>query len=131
MKFTKQISFFFLSIIVVIMAHSMIPHHHHYDIIYSDMEDLCENPGSHDEDQTKAPFHCHAFNGLIFEENGGYVHKISQLKLNIPSEYLFLEFDVPVNGETGIKINLPVHPVLDWPDMHCGGPSFRGPPALL
>ncbi len=128
MNIQRRIAYFFIMIIGMIMLHNVIPHPHYFEIISSHPDDPLCNETDNDAPQN-VPFHCHAFNGLLFEENNPGIQKIVRVQVKRITETAESDVEsiqefppcLSPQPEPGNGVHLHV-----FPDAF----SLRGPPTM-
>lgn len=80
MKLHRYITGLLLLCFSAFLGHNLVPHHHHSEVYHSPIATDCPfEHGDHQEhdhqhDASEHPLHCHAFNDVVFEKNGHYIH---------------------------------------------------------
>jgi hypothetical protein len=141
MKAYRHIAITLLICFSVFLGHDLVPHHHHSEVFHSPLTTNCpfehgdQPKHNHDADtdhhaDTDAeanPFHCHAFNDVVFEKYRVPVNKrgTGQVQSIVVSS-LILTPEVPLVGTSSsfTLFKLPCRSIKGT-----GTRGLRGPPA--
>ena len=138
MKSHRHISILLTLCFAVFLGHNLVPHHHHSEVVPVPMSSNCpvdhedyhrDQNGDHHEGDSETghhPFHCHAFNDVVFDKyTPPQIEPCSrevQYLIN-PVSFTNLEPSVTVKTNRYICLKIP-----DFTRVCFGAISLRAPP---
>lgn len=139
MKVNRYIAGLLLLCFSAFLGHSLVPHHHHSEVFHSPIATDCpfehgdhqghEHDSDVNADAHEHPFHCHAFNDVVFEKFNSFVNKplTSQLlAIAVSQQTLALEEPQILTSSPFIFLKLPCKSHTDL-----GTRALRAPPSFV
>ena len=139
MKVNRYIAGLILLCFSAFLGHNLVPHHHHSEVLHSPIATDCPfEHGDHqghdhdsdvDTDAHEHPFHCHAFNDVVFEKlkltlnNPGTSQVLAMV---VSQQTLALEESLILTSSLFILLKLPCKSHIDL-----GTRALRAPPSFV